>query len=170
MSSGIGRPRMQRGRLLIIFAAALLGGAYLPRAQAGPYVPSSDGAVLAELPAGTRHADVSATNVVITDEGVADLRALLEDSVIALARDFGDARIEVPATEVALPLAEWKLRLNEIVAFLESSNLQAIALAEALVAHTASEQRIQFDQFLMQVRELDFAVAALSARDMLERS
>ena len=117
-----------------------------------------------------RHADVSATNVVITDEGVADLRALLEDSVIALARDFGDARIEVPATEVALPLAEWKLRLNEIVAFLESSNLQAIALAEALVAHTASEQRIQFDQFLMQVRELDFAVAALSARDMLERS
>jgi two-component system sensor histidine kinase/response regulator len=117
-----------------------------------------------------RHADVSATNVVITDEGVADLRALLEDSVIALARDFGDARIEVPATEVALPLAEWKLRLNEIVAFLESSNLQAIALAEALVAQTASEQRIQFDQFLMQVRELDFAVAALSARDMLERS
>ena len=117
-----------------------------------------------------RHADVSATNVVITDEGVADLRALLEDSVIALARDFGDARIEVPATEVALPLAEWKLRLNEIVAFLESSNLQAIALAEALVAHTASEQRIEFDQFLMQVRELDFAVAALSARDMLERS
>jgi two-component system, sensor histidine kinase and response regulator len=117
-----------------------------------------------------RHADVSATNVVITDEGVADLRALLRDSVIALARDFGDARIEVPATEVALPLAEWKLRLNEIVAFLESSNLQAIALAEALVAHTASEQRIQFEQFLMQVRELDFAVAAFSARDMLERS
>ena len=76
----------------------------------------------------------------------------------------------MPATGVALPLAEWKLRLNEIVAFLESSNLQAIALAEELVTHTASEQRIQFDQFLMQVRELDLAVAALSARDMLERS
>jgi two-component system sensor histidine kinase/response regulator len=67
-------------------------------------------------------------------------------------------------------LAEWKLRLNEIVAFLESSNLQAIALAEALVAYTGSEQRVQFDHFLVKVRELDFAVAALSARDMLERS
>ena len=117
-----------------------------------------------------RHADVSATNVVITDEGVADLRGLLQDSVVALAHEFGDDTIQAPVIDVALPLAEWKLRLNEIVAFLESSNLQAVALAEALVAHTGSEQRDQFDQFLKQVRELDFAVAALSARDMLERS
>jgi two-component system, sensor histidine kinase and response regulator len=117
-----------------------------------------------------RHADVSATNVVITDEGVADLRSLLHDSVAVLAHEFEDDTIETPVIDIALPLAEWKLRLNEIVAFLESSNLQAIALAEALVAHTGSEQRVQFDQFLVQVRELDFAVAALSARDMLERS
>ncbi|QIE24143.1 Sensor histidine kinase RcsC [Caballeronia sp. SBC1] len=117
-----------------------------------------------------RHADASATNVVITDEGVADLRDLLRDSVTALAHEFEDDTIEAPFIDLVLPLAEWKLRLNEIVAFLESSNLQAVALAEALVAHTGSEQRDQFDQFLMQVRELDFAVAALSARDMLERS
>jgi two-component system sensor histidine kinase/response regulator len=117
-----------------------------------------------------RHPDVSATNVVITDEGVADLRRLLHDSVAVLAHEFDDDTIETSVIDIALPLAEWKLRLNEIVAFLESSNLQAIALAEALVAHTGSEQRAQFDQFLVQVRELDFAVAALSARDMLERS
>jgi len=117
-----------------------------------------------------RHAVASATNVVITDEGVADLRSLLQHSVAALAHEFDDDTIETPAVDVALPLAEWKLRLNEIVAFLESSNLQAIALAEALVAHTGSEQRVQFDHFLVKVRELDFAVAALSARDMLERS
>ena len=117
-----------------------------------------------------RHADVSATNVVITAEGVADLRSLLEDSVAALADEFGGDTIEAPPIDVAWPLAEWKLRLNEIVAFLETSNLQAVALAEALVAHTGPEQRVQFDQFLTQVRELDFAVAALSARDMLERS
>jgi two-component system sensor histidine kinase/response regulator len=117
-----------------------------------------------------RHADVSATNVVITEEGVADLRSLLQDSVAALAHEFGGDTIKAPAFDVELPLAEWKLRLNEIVAFLESSNLQAVALAEALVAHTGPEQRVQFDQFLTQVRELNFAVAALSARDMLERS
>jgi two-component system sensor histidine kinase/response regulator len=117
-----------------------------------------------------RHADVSATNAVITDEGVAELRKLLRDSVTALAHAFDRDAIEAPAIKVALPLDEWKLRLNEIVAFLESSNLQAIALAEALVAHTDTEHRVQFNQFLVQVRELDFAVAALSARDMLERS
>jgi HPt (histidine-containing phosphotransfer) domain-containing protein len=117
-----------------------------------------------------RHADVSATNVVITEEGVADLRSLLQDSVAALAHEFGGDTIEAPAIDVELPLAEWKLRLNKIVAFLESSNLQAVALAEALVAHTGPEQRVQFDEFLTQVRELNFAVAALSARDMLERS
>src|SRR5471032_3355930 len=117
-----------------------------------------------------RHADVSATNVVITEEGVADLRSLLQDSVAALADEFGGDTIEAPAIDVTWPLAEWKLRLNEIVAFLESSNLQAVALAEALVAHTGPEQRVQFNQFLTQVRELDFAVAALSARDMLKRS
>jgi two-component system sensor histidine kinase/response regulator len=117
-----------------------------------------------------RHAEVSATNVVITEEGVADLRSLLQDSAAALAHEFGGDKIEARASDVELPLAEWKLRLNEIVAFLESSNLQAVALAEALVAHTGPEQRVQFDQFLAQVRELDFAVAALSARDMLKRS
>jgi two-component system sensor histidine kinase/response regulator len=117
-----------------------------------------------------RHADVSATKVVITEEGVADLRSLLQDSVAALAHEFGGDTIEAPAIDVELPLAEWKLRLNKIVAFLESSNLQAVALAEALVAHTGPEQRVQFDEFLTQVRELNFAVAALSARDMLERS
>ena len=83
-----------------------------------------------------RHADVSATNVVITEEGVADLRGLLQDSVAALVHEFDDDTIQAPAIDVTLPLAEWKLRLNEIVAFLESSNLQAVALAEALVAHT----------------------------------
>ena len=97
-----------------------------------------------------------ATNVVITDEGVADLRGLLQDSVTALAHEFEGDTIEAPVIDVELPLAEWKLRLNEIVAFLESSNLQAVALAEALVAHTGSEQRAQFDQFLMQVTGIGF--------------
>src|ERR1019366_6446450 len=60
MSSSVGQPRAQRGRLCGLIAVALLGAVYLPRAQASPYVPSSDSVVLAELPAGTRYADLAA--------------------------------------------------------------------------------------------------------------
>jgi tetratricopeptide (TPR) repeat protein len=63
MSSSSGRPRIPRGRLLNFFAAALLCAAYLPRVFAGPYMPSRDSEILAELPAGTRHADVSARHL-----------------------------------------------------------------------------------------------------------
>jgi tetratricopeptide (TPR) repeat protein len=59
MSSGIGWSRAQRDRLLNLVVAALLC-AVLPRAHAAPYIPSSDSTVLAELPAGTHYADVSA--------------------------------------------------------------------------------------------------------------
>jgi tetratricopeptide (TPR) repeat protein len=103
MSSGIGRPRMQRGRLLIIFAAALLGGAYLPRAQAGPYVPSSDGAVLAELPAGTRHADVSARRVA---QGRVDVAIPLAQFYIQQSRLSGDLRYLGYAEAVLAPWAK----------------------------------------------------------------
>jgi tetratricopeptide (TPR) repeat protein len=53
-------PGVAAGRLLALLAVLLLGAGCLPRAHAGPYIPGSDSAVLAELPAGTRHADVSA--------------------------------------------------------------------------------------------------------------
>jgi len=49
MSSGIDRPRAQRGRPFTLLAVALLCGACLPRAYAGPYVPRSDSEVLAEI-------------------------------------------------------------------------------------------------------------------------
>jgi tetratricopeptide (TPR) repeat protein len=59
MSSGIGPPGTQRGRLLTLIAVALLCAAG-PTAHAGPCIPGSDSTVLAELPTGTHHADVSA--------------------------------------------------------------------------------------------------------------
>jgi tetratricopeptide (TPR) repeat protein len=59
MNSGMGRPSNGRGRLFTLVAAALWCAA-VPAAQAAPYLPSSDSTVLAELPAGTRYADVSA--------------------------------------------------------------------------------------------------------------
>jgi tetratricopeptide (TPR) repeat protein len=56
MSGEIDRHRGKRRRLLALVAIAWL----LPKAHAGPYIPSSDDTVLAELPAGTHQADVSA--------------------------------------------------------------------------------------------------------------
>jgi tetratricopeptide (TPR) repeat protein len=82
MSDDICRPRMLRGRLVVLCAAAVLGAAYLPGAQAGPHVPGSDSTVLAELPAGTRHADVSARRLAQASAvpDVLVLQATLEQS------------------------------------------------------------------------------------------
>ena len=59
MSSGIGPPATQRGGLFTLIAVALLCATWTT-AHADPYIPRSDSTVLAELPTGTRHADVSA--------------------------------------------------------------------------------------------------------------
>jgi tetratricopeptide (TPR) repeat protein len=63
MSKRISLPRIMRGRLFALAAvlgAVALSAVSLTAAQAAPYLPSSDTAVLAELSAGTRYADVSA--------------------------------------------------------------------------------------------------------------
>ena len=89
MSSGIGRPRMQRGRLFSFFAVAVLSAACIPRAHAGPYIPSSDSVVLAELPAGIRHADVSARRLA---QGRVDVAIPLAQFYIQQSRLSGDLR------------------------------------------------------------------------------
>jgi tetratricopeptide (TPR) repeat protein len=100
MSSAIGRPRMQRGRFFIFVTAALLGAAYLIPAKAGPYVPSSDGAVLAELPAGTRHADLSARRLA---QGRVDVAIPLAQFYIQQSRLTGDLRYLGYAEAVLAP-------------------------------------------------------------------
>jgi tetratricopeptide (TPR) repeat protein len=100
MSSGIGRPRMQQDRLFIFFAVVLLSAAYLPRTQAGPYVPSSGSAVLAELPAGTRHADVSARRLA---QGRLDVAIPLAQFYIQQSRLSGDLRYLGYAEAVLAP-------------------------------------------------------------------
>jgi tetratricopeptide (TPR) repeat protein len=91
---------MQRGRLFILFAAALLGAAYLPGVHAGPYVPNSDGTVLAELPAGTRHADVSARHLA---QGRVDVAIPLAQFYIQQSRLTGDLRYLGYAEAVLTP-------------------------------------------------------------------
>ena len=100
MSSGIGRPRMPRGRLFIFFAMVLLCAVCLPRAHAGPYIPSSDSTVLAELPPGTRHVDVSARRLA---QGRVDVAIPLAQFYIQQSRLSGDLRYLGYAEAVLTP-------------------------------------------------------------------
>jgi len=100
VSSGIGRPSIPRGRLYAFFAVALLSAAYLPRALAGPSVPSSDGRILAELPAGTRHADVSARRLA---RGRLDVAIPLAQFYVQQSRLSGDLRYLGYAEAVVTP-------------------------------------------------------------------
>src|SRR3984885_15435213 len=100
MSRGIGRPRAQRGRLSTLLAVALLSAAHLARAYAAPYIPSSDNVELAELPAGTRHADVSARRLA---QGRVDVAIPLAQFYIQQSRLSGDLRYLGYAEAVLTP-------------------------------------------------------------------
>ena len=91
---------MTQGRLSSFFAAALLCAACLPRALAGPYVPGSDSAILAELPAGTHHADVSARRLA---RDRVDVAIPLAQFYIQLSRLRGDLRYLGYADAVLTP-------------------------------------------------------------------
>ena len=129
MSSSVGRPRAQRGRLCGLIAVALLGAVYLPRAQASPYVPSSDSVVLAELPAGTRYADLAARRLA---RGRLDVAVPLAQFYIQQSRLSGDLRYLGYAQAV---LAPW---VN-----------QRPAAPDALVLHaTVQQSRHEFSAAL----------------------
>jgi tetratricopeptide (TPR) repeat protein len=103
MNSSSVRLPIPLGRLFAFFAAALLSAACLPRALAGPYVPSSDSAILAELPAGARHADVSARRLA---RARVDVAIPLAQFYIQQARLSGDLRYLGYADAVLTPWAE----------------------------------------------------------------
>jgi tetratricopeptide (TPR) repeat protein len=93
-------PRFGRRRRLALFAILLSCAACLPRAHAGPYVPSTDSAVLAELPAGTRYADVSARRLAQTR---VDVAIPLAQFYIQQSRLRGDLRYLGYAQAVLAP-------------------------------------------------------------------
>lgn len=129
MSSSVGQPRAQRGRLCGLIAVALLGAVYLPRAQASPYVPSSDSVVLAELPAGTRYTDLAARRLA---RGRLDVAVPLAQFYIQQSRLSGDLRYLGYAQAV---LAPW---VN-----------QRPAAPDALVLHaTVQQSRHEFSAAL----------------------
>jgi tetratricopeptide (TPR) repeat protein len=88
VSGGTDRPRLRRGRFITHIAAALLNLACVA-AGAAAHLPRSDDAVLAELPAGTRHGDVSARR---SAEGRIDVAIPLAQFYIQQSRSSGDLR------------------------------------------------------------------------------
>jgi len=112
MSNGIGRPRIPRGRLFTFFTAVLLGAACLPAAQAGPYIPSSDSTVLAELPAGARHADVSTRRLA---QSRADVAIPLAQFYIQQSRLSGDLRYLGYAEAVLTPWVKQNPPLPDVL-------------------------------------------------------
>jgi tetratricopeptide (TPR) repeat protein len=100
MSTRLGRPRTQRGRLRGIVALALICAANLPEAQASPYMPGSDSAVLAELPAGTRYTDLSARRLA---QDRLDVAVPLAQVYIQQSRLTGDLRYLGYAEAVLTP-------------------------------------------------------------------
>jgi tetratricopeptide (TPR) repeat protein len=112
MSNGIGRSRVERRRLFALFAAALSCAAYLPCAHAGPYIPSSDGAVLAELPAGTRFADLSARRLA---QSRVDVAIPVAQFYIQQSRLRGDLRFLGYAQAVLAPWVQQKPPVPDVL-------------------------------------------------------
>ena len=100
MSSRSSQSRFRRGWLFALRAAAVLMAAGTPVALAEPYVPADDRAVLAELPAGTHYADVSARRLA---RGRLDVAIPLAQFYIQQARLSGDLRFLGYAEAVLAP-------------------------------------------------------------------
>jgi tetratricopeptide (TPR) repeat protein len=99
-SGRLGRPRIARGWLFALHAAAVLMAAGTASALAGPYVPADDHAVLAEISAGTRFADVSARHLA---RARLDVAIPLAQFYIQQARLSGDLRFLGYAEAVLAP-------------------------------------------------------------------
>src|SRR5277367_3643239 len=96
------------GKLLIaVFAAAAAVSAH-----AGPYIPSSDGAVLAELPAGTRYADVSTRQLA---QSRVDVAIPLAQFYIQQSRLSGDLRYLGYAEAVLTPWVKQNPPLPDVL-------------------------------------------------------
>jgi tetratricopeptide (TPR) repeat protein len=92
-----GRPRSIRGRLVV---AAWLLVAPLAMAWATPYIPTSDGQVLADLPAGARHASLATREVTRTR---LDIALPLTQFYVSRARATGDLRFLGYAEAILMP-------------------------------------------------------------------
>src|ERR1700693_2914528 len=133
MISSNSRCHRWRGWLCAGLGLAALGVTLALPAQAAPYVPTSDGAVLADLPAGAHYTDLAARRLA---EGRLDVALPLAQFYIRQSRLTGDLRYLGYADAV---LAPWLARRP--------------AVPDALVLHAAVQQsRHGFERAVTKLR------------------
>jgi HPt (histidine-containing phosphotransfer) domain-containing protein len=105
----------------------------------------------------------------VSNAEVERLERLLLDSVAQLRVVFGGQQ-QVHAVDGAqLQADEYRERLGRLLDRLESSNLEALELAETLAPHVPSGLQPRFDRLLAEIEALDFVTAAASTREMLDQ-
>jgi tetratricopeptide (TPR) repeat protein len=126
-STTASRPRAVRGRLL---SAALVVLAPLASAWSAPYIPGSDAQILADLPAGARHANVATRELTRTR---LDIALPLAQFYISRARATGDLRFLGYAEAI---LAPWMGRpaVPTQIMVLHATMLQSRHLFDASLA------------------------------------
>jgi Flp pilus assembly protein TadD len=92
--------RLSRQRVAAWLAALAMGGALCAPLVAKPFLPTDDEQILAQLPAGTRHADVTARRLAVDR---LDVTVLLAQFYIEQARSSGDLRFLGYAEAVLAP-------------------------------------------------------------------
>jgi two-component system, sensor histidine kinase and response regulator len=114
--------------------------------------------------------DDTARSLATATENVPRMQYMLSVSAARLSNAFKHTQTAPQASHEA-PIADdaWRERMNAIIAMLDASNLQAIALSENLLPHAPNAHRADFEHFLARVRALDFVRASKLARDMLEQ-
>lgn len=96
------------------------------------------------------------------------LSRLLQQSLEQMNADFGQSqRAKSSADEDSVAPAQWREPLEEILLLLETGNLQAIELADALASKIPKSLRPQFDELVVKVQSLDFSAAMPIGRDLL---
>ncbi len=109
------------------------------------------------------------TGAAVSSAEADSLERLLLDSVAQLRLAFGN-RQNAPAADAAQMKAdEYRAQLGRLLERLESSNLEALDLAETLAPHVPSAQQPGFDRLLAEIEALDFVTAAASTRQMLDQ-
>ncbi|SDJ29366.1 PAS domain S-box-containing protein [Paraburkholderia steynii] len=99
---------------------------------------------------------------------VDSLERLLLESVARLRVVFGSKQSAHAADAAQLQTDEYRERLGRLLERLESSNLEALDLAETLAPHVPSALQPRFDRLLAEIEALDFVTAAASTREMLD--
>ncbi|MBP0590860.1 response regulator [Paraburkholderia sp. LEh10] len=127
----------------------------------------ADAAAALELRVNAAHGDNATARLSSTE--VDGIERLLLDSVAQLRVVFGNRR-DAHATDAAqLQADEYRARLSRLLERLESSNMEALDLAETLAPHVPTALQPRFHRLLAEIEALDFVTAAASTREMLDQ-